>query len=117
MGGLSRRVHGRAEAKKKGASKGMTRLPTERLATACWAFILTKRVGREPAPVLDFRPLRVPDKMFLSTAYLHPGNHPVEPSRGGHFGCAERVKTESDEVILDGCNRNPRRGHFEVRDH
>ena len=88
----------------------MTRLPTERLATACWAFILTKRVGREPAPVLDFRPLRRTDKVFLSTGYLHPGNHPVERQPDGHFGCAERVKAESDEVILDGRTRNPRRG-------
>ena len=36
----------------------VTRLPTERLATACWAFIVVKRTGREAAPVLVFRPLR-----------------------------------------------------------
>jgi hypothetical protein len=95
----------------------MTRLPTERLATACWAFILTKRIGREPAPVLDFRPLRVPDKMFLSTAYLHPGNHLVEQTAGGHFGYAERVKAELHVVILDGGTRNRRLRQFEVRDH
>jgi hypothetical protein len=86
----------------------MTRLPTERLATACWAFILTKRIGREAAPVLDFPSLRRTDKVFLSTGYLHPGNHPVEHPPGGHFGCAERVKAESDEVILDGRTRNRR---------
>jgi hypothetical protein len=36
----------------------LTRLPTERLATACWAFIVVKRTGLEAAPVLVFRPLR-----------------------------------------------------------
>jgi hypothetical protein len=64
----------------------MTRLPTERLATACWDFIVAKRIGREPAPVLDFRSLRVPDKVFLSTGYLHPGNYPVEKSSGVSSG-------------------------------
>jgi hypothetical protein len=36
-----------------------TRLPTKRMATACWAFIVVKRPGRETAPLLDFGPLRV----------------------------------------------------------
>jgi hypothetical protein len=36
----------------------LTRLPTERLATACWAFIVVKRTGLEAAPVLVFRPLQ-----------------------------------------------------------
>ena len=35
----------------------VTRLPTERLATACWAFIVVKRTGLEAAPVLVFGPL------------------------------------------------------------
>jgi len=54
---------------KKGASKRVTRLPTERLATACWAAILSKRTLREPAPMLDFRPLLRSDMELLSTAY------------------------------------------------
>ena len=36
----------------------MTRLPTERLATACWAFIVVKTIGLKAAPVLVFGPLR-----------------------------------------------------------
>jgi hypothetical protein len=36
----------------------LTRLPTERLATACWAFIVIKRTGLEAAPVLVSRPLQ-----------------------------------------------------------
>jgi hypothetical protein len=52
---------GGAQGQKKGASNMLTRLPTERLATACWAFIVAKRTGREPASLLDFRPLRRSD--------------------------------------------------------
>jgi hypothetical protein len=40
----------------------LTRLPTERLATACWAFIVVKRIGREAAPVLVFEPLPAANK-------------------------------------------------------
>jgi hypothetical protein len=47
---------------KKRRVQGVTRLPTERLATACWKSIVAKRTSREPAPMLDFRPLRVSDK-------------------------------------------------------
>jgi len=36
----------------------VTRLPTERLATACWAFIVVKSTGLEAAPVLVFSPLQ-----------------------------------------------------------
>jgi hypothetical protein len=36
----------------------MTRLPTERLATACWDFIVVKTIGRKGAPVLVFGPLQ-----------------------------------------------------------
>jgi hypothetical protein len=35
-----------------------TRLPTKRMATACWAFIVAKTTRLEPAPLLVFRPLR-----------------------------------------------------------
>jgi hypothetical protein len=36
----------------------MTRLPTKRMATACWAFIVAKRTPRKGAPVLDFGSLQ-----------------------------------------------------------
>jgi hypothetical protein len=43
---------------KKGTSKEMTRLPTKRMATACWAFIVAKSTPRKTAPMLDFEPLQ-----------------------------------------------------------
>ena len=43
---------------KKRHVESLTRLPTERLATACWDFIVVKSTGREPAPVLVFGPLQ-----------------------------------------------------------
>jgi hypothetical protein len=36
----------------------LTRLPTKRLATACWDFIVVKRGGLQTAPMLDFLPLQ-----------------------------------------------------------
>jgi len=36
----------------------VTRLPTKRMATACWAFIVAKSTPLETAPLLDFSPLR-----------------------------------------------------------
>jgi hypothetical protein len=46
------------EAKKRHVKKP-TRLPTKRMATACWAFIVATRIGRKTAPMLDFSALRV----------------------------------------------------------
>jgi hypothetical protein len=36
----------------------LTRLPTKRMATACWAFIVAKSPAPETAPLLDFSPLQ-----------------------------------------------------------
>jgi hypothetical protein len=36
----------------------VTRLPTKRMATACWAFIVAKSTPLETAPMLDFSSLR-----------------------------------------------------------
>ncbi|HJW10282.1 MAG TPA: hypothetical protein VJ598_00760 [Albitalea sp.] len=47
----------RAELKKRHVER-LTRLPTKRMATACWAFIVAKRTPRETAPLLDFLPLQ-----------------------------------------------------------
>jgi hypothetical protein len=53
----------RAETEKKRLKKRhvelLTRLPTKRMATACWAFIVAKRPPPKTAPLLDFTPLRV----------------------------------------------------------
>jgi len=42
----------------------LTRLPTKRMATACWDFIVAKSTPRETAPVLDFSPLQYANKEF-----------------------------------------------------
>jgi hypothetical protein len=47
----------------------MTRLPTKRMATACWGFIVAKSTPLKPAPMLVFRSLRHPNRTKLSTAY------------------------------------------------
>jgi hypothetical protein len=46
-----------------------TRLPTKRLATACWAFIVAKSAGLEAAPLLVFRPLQAANRELISTGY------------------------------------------------
>jgi hypothetical protein len=45
------------EPKKRHVEK-LTRLPTKRMATACWAFIVAKSTALETAPLLDFSPLQ-----------------------------------------------------------
>jgi hypothetical protein len=64
----ARRFHARVREQrkrhKKKARRTPTRLPTKRMATACWAFIVAKRVGRETAPALVFRPLQAANKDF-----------------------------------------------------
>jgi len=46
-----------------------TRLPTKRMATACWAFIVAKSTLRKAAPMLVFRSLRGANSNQRSTAY------------------------------------------------
>jgi hypothetical protein len=48
----------------------MTRLPTKRMATACWDFIVAKSTPLETAPLLDFSPLRVTNMKF-HTQLIH----------------------------------------------
>ena len=57
-----------ARGKKIGASKRLTRLPTKRLATACWATIVAKRTSRKAAPMLAIRALLRSDTGISSTA-------------------------------------------------
>jgi hypothetical protein len=95
----------------------VTRLPTERLATACWAFIVVKRTGLEPAPMLVFRPLLLANmekyqqdinrmlrhaSASLKCCQAEPGQ-PVNASRTGQ--------------ILAPGGRNPRNARIEVKGH
>jgi len=52
----------RAADIKKRHVENLTRLPTKRMATACWDFIVAKTIPPEAAPVLVFGPLRVANK-------------------------------------------------------
>jgi hypothetical protein len=47
----------------------MTRLPTKRMATACWDFIVAKSTLPRPAPVLVFRSLQGTNRPNPSTTY------------------------------------------------
>jgi hypothetical protein len=63
---LQRKLTSLADAKarsavlklKKRHVERLTRLPTKRMATACWAFIVAKSTPRETAPLLDFLSLQ-----------------------------------------------------------
>lgn len=52
---------------KKRHVESMTRLPTKRLATACWAFIVVKSARLQAAPLLDFSSLPVSNRI----SYVH----------------------------------------------
>jgi hypothetical protein len=43
---------------KKRHVESVTRLPTKRLATACWCFIVVKTTPPQTAPLLDLSPLQ-----------------------------------------------------------
>jgi len=48
---------------KKRHDESMTRLPTKRLATACWDFIVVKRTALQTAPLLDFSSLQAANRI------------------------------------------------------
>ncbi|MCW5656436.1 MAG: hypothetical protein KIT60_01925 [Burkholderiaceae bacterium] len=53
-----------------------TRLPTKRMATACWAFIVAKSTSRKSAPMLVFRSLQGANSKQDSTAYQQARHSP-----------------------------------------
>jgi len=57
---------------KKRHVESMTRLPTKRMATACWDFIVFKRGPLQTAPLLDFSSLHDTNKKFGSQD-IHKG--------------------------------------------
>src|SRR5688572_3725784 len=59
----------RASKLKKRHVQEKTRLPTKRMATACWALIVAKRTPRKAAPLLDFASLHAANTINPSTAY------------------------------------------------
>ena len=73
--------------------------PTERLATACWAFIVVKRTWLQAAPVLVSRPLRNVYRRMLSTACPHIWL-PIQPAsdsiRNRRLQGAKAVRASGD---------------------
>jgi hypothetical protein len=55
---------------KKRHVESMTRLPTKRMATACWAFIVAKSTPLKTAPLLDFGSLRDTNSK-IHPQYIH----------------------------------------------
>ena len=95
---------------KKGASKPVTRLPTERLATACWATIVDQRTGWEPASLLDFRPLLQSDRdSYKQLMHRPPGFDSAYIQIG--FGRCGQLNRAPIGSILDSrtANRADRR--------
>jgi hypothetical protein len=50
----------------------LTRLPTKRMATACWAFIVAKSTLLKTAPVLDFVSLHRANSNFIHSLSTKP---------------------------------------------
>jgi hypothetical protein len=67
----------------------VTRLPTERLATACWATIVAKSIRLEPAPMLDFRPLQAANTKIHSQVIHRFVTLLWTSDRGSGSGCAD----------------------------
>jgi hypothetical protein len=64
------RARGAVRKLKKRHVEVVTRLPTKRMATACWAFIVAKSTPPQTAPLLDFFPLRAPN-MKIHPQLIH----------------------------------------------
>jgi hypothetical protein len=90
----------------------VTRLPTERLATACWDFIVAKSPPSEPAPVLVFEPLRSANSNFcpqdinrllsaaarISEVITHKGSQRLNASRNPQILDAQLRKQRLPEL-------------------
>jgi hypothetical protein len=68
----------------------MTRLPTERLATACWAFIVAKSIPLEAAPMLDFKPLQAANRKSHQQLIHKLGRVPSRPRESPASACYRR---------------------------
>ena len=82
----------------------MTRLPTKRMATACWAFIVAKRIPRRAAPLLDFGSLRDANMRIQSTAYPQPCQDSCQvriDGLGDASEAARRTQTEREKRLRD----------------
>jgi hypothetical protein len=92
----------------------VTRLPTERLATACWATIVANRTAPEAASLLDFPSLQGSNKEKLFTDCSQVCSVPQMVDSVVASGLPEWVKPPLTEAILDGAAGNRRQPQIEV---
>lgn len=84
----------------------LTRLPTKRLATACWWFIVAKSIRLQTAPMLDFLSLQDAN----SEIYAHVINKKMWTAWGylpnAAFIANFRCKPCQDQLIASDSNVN-----------
>jgi hypothetical protein len=95
----------------------LTCLPTERLATACWAFIVVKRTGLEAAPVLVSRPLQAANMKSCQQDIHRLVLHFVDWRKSHRVAPQQSLKRVPLQRILVALRRNPKIDQFEVTGH
>jgi hypothetical protein len=110
------RTEGEIQIKKK-ARQVATRLPTERLATACWDVSIFKRTAWKPASLLDFCSLQRSDREMFCTAYPQSLILSVMDQDKHHSSGLASVKPASPSGILDPWAANQRTCRIEVTGH
>jgi hypothetical protein len=101
---------------KKRRVKWVTRLPTERLATACWDPIVAKTTRREPASLLGIRPLQRSDSQFCPQVINRVAGKLFGPILGGLWAFGA-LNPACRTQILNGRCVNRRKRADEVKDH
>ena len=102
---------------KKRHVKVATCLPTERLATACWDFIVAKRTPSEPAPVLVSGPLRV-SNINCCIQLIHSQIRATDSSAERQiYADTKHVKNGHHHWILDVAIANGASTRSGVNDH
>jgi hypothetical protein len=87
----------------------VTRLPTKRMATACWAFIVAKSTLRETAPMLHFCPLQSTNIEFHPQVVHNVCGSPGDSYKAGSVRAASGIKASAPDAILYVGRNNPLR--------
>jgi hypothetical protein len=85
----------------------LTRLPTKRMATACWAFIVAKRPALETAPLLDFSPLQAANMKIINRLSTKSCGPPGDSFNAWDSLRKPAVKPAAQVRILSGSAINP----------
>jgi hypothetical protein len=85
----------------------VTRLPTKRMATACWAFIVAKSTPPKTAPMLDFSSLQGTNKQ-IHQQLIHKSCGCAGDRRSPFdFTVQAASKADEDGFILYRPRNNP----------